>query len=159
MRIARLIRPILAVLLVAPMVTVPPVMAGTDSAEVTVRLTLEGAVDPDHGFFIDVRCDGGEFCNGVDTRRTVFFCAPPIIVDTVLCEMDTFEFTVGIPPQVIEYHLYRNTDLMEPEPVDVVVLSGTVPVHEGRQVISLGYVYPGGTSAPALPDTAVPASR
>jgi len=158
MRIARVIRPILAVLLVAPMVTVPPVMAGTDSAEVTVRLTLEGPVNPDHGFFMDVRCDGGDFCNGVDTRRTVFFCAP-IISDTVLCEMDTFEFTVDIPPQVIEYHLYRDTEVADPESEGVVVLSGTVPVHEGRQVISLGYVYPGGTSAPALPDTAMPANR
>ncbi len=71
--------------------------------------------------------------------------------------MDTFEFTVGIPPQVIEYHLYRDTDVADPESESVVVvLSGTVPVHQGRQVISLGYVYPGGTPAPAVPDTAVP---
>ena len=156
MRIARLIRPTLAVLVVAPMVTVQPVMAGTDSAEVTFRLTLEGPVNPDHEFYIDVRCDGGDFCNGVDTARTVVICAAPIVVDTVLCEVDTFEFTVGIPPQLIEYHLYRVTDLEVPEPV--AVLAGTVPIHEGRQVISLGYVYPGGTSAPALPDTAMQAN-
>ena len=156
MRAARFIRPVLAALLAAPMVAAPPVIAGTESSEVTFRLTLQGPVNPEDGFLIDVRCDGGDFCNGVDAERFVYICAPPVIVDTVLCEADSFEFMVGIPPQLIEYHLYRVTDLDQPEKHPTEVMSGPVPVHEGPQVISLGYVYPGGSPAPALPDTAMP---
>ena len=155
MRAARFIRPTLAALLAAPLIAVSPVIAGTESGKVTVRLTLQGPVNPDDGFLIDVRCDGGDFCNGVDAERFVYICAPPVVVDTVLCEADSFEFTVGIPPQLIEYHLYRVTDLDQGEKQRTEVMSGPVPVHQGVQVISLGYVYPGGSPAPALPDTAM----
>lgn len=131
----------------------------TREGEVTFRLTLEGPVEPDDGFFIDVRCDGGEFCRGLDEQRTVYFCAHPVIVDTTVCEAKSFEFTVAIPPQRIEYHLNRVPNVDAPQHQATIVLSGSWQVHGGHQVISLGYVYPDGTSAPppALPDTAMSA--
>lgn len=133
-----------------------------DTGQVTFRLTLQGEVEPDDGFVIDVRCDGGDFCNGADEERFVYFCAHPIVVDTVRCEADEpIEFTVSIPPQQIEWYLYRNPNVLEPEPESRLILSGTTQVREGTQTIALGYRYPGApapapTPAPALPDTAMP---
>jgi len=156
--ITRLVRPLLVALLVAPMVAIPTALAGTHSGEVTFRLTLEGDVNPADGFFLDVRCDGGDFCHGMDEQRTVYLCADEVIVDTVRCEAKSFEFTVEIPTQAIEYYLYQAPNVAASEE-RVLVLSGSWDVRGGSQLISLGYVYPGGTAptpAPILPDTAMP---
>jgi hypothetical protein len=143
--------------LLAATIAAPPAQAGTEGGEVVFRLTLEGPVGTDEGFYIDVRCDGGEFCNGADEPRYVYFCATAEIADAAICrgEDDTFEFSADIPPQGITYELYRQTEISRTDMHrSGVVLSGSWQVHEGRQVISLTYVYPGG-AAPTLPDTAM----
>jgi hypothetical protein len=138
--------------------SVVPALGGTDSGEVTFRLTLEGAVQSDDGFYIDVRCDGGDFCNGTDRPRYVFFCATATIADAAICvrEDRTFEFTVAIPAQRIEYTLYRVPDVNASTSLvaGAAVLSGSPEVHAGANTISLGYVY--SDAAQALPDTALP---
>ena len=144
-------------------VSVSPVTAGTeDTGHVTFRLTLGGPVPDDEGFYIDVRCNGGEFCNSVDEPRYVYFCATSHIADAAICvsDIDTFWFTVGIPTQRITYELYRETDISRTdEHRSEVVLSGSWVVHSGEQTISLGYIYPGGPTSPppVLPDTAMSA--
>ena len=157
---ARLMRACIVASMVLTAMTVPA-LAGTDSGEVTFRLTLGGTVQPDDGFYIDVRCDGGDFCNGMDTPRNVTFCGTEAVADAPLCvrEDQTFEFTVTIPTQRIDYTLYRIPDLNVADPVGTPVLSGSWDVHDGEQTISLGYDYPGGepAAAPVLPDTALPA--
>jgi hypothetical protein len=135
-----------------------PALGGTESGEVTFRLTLEGAVQSDDGFYIDVRCDGGDFCNGIDKPRYVYFCATRTVADAAICAREdrTFAFTVAIPTQRIEYTLYRVPDVEAPTPelAATAVLSGSLGVHTGANTISLGYVY--SHAAPALPDTALP---
>jgi hypothetical protein len=153
----RFVRACLAALMALSM-TAGAAFAGSESGEVVFRLTLEGDVNPDDGFFVDVRCDGGDFCHGVNSARTVYFCAAPIVADTVLCEAKTYDFTASIPPQSMTYTLYRVPDVADPGHEPVAVLSGAWQVHGGSQTISLGYVYPGRDSAgsPTLPDTAMP---
>jgi hypothetical protein len=139
----------------------PVIAGGQQTGEVTFRLTLEGPVPDDEGFYIDVRCDGGEFCEGADEPRYVYFCATPDVADAAICigDTNTFQFTAGIPTQRITYDLYRETEISRTdEQRSAVVLSGSWEVRAGEQVISLGYVYPGGTNGPGvLPDTAMPA--
>jgi hypothetical protein len=154
---ARLVRACLAALIALSM-TAGAAFAGSESGEVVFRLTLDGDVNPDDGFLIDVRCDGGEFCNGVNNARTLYFCAAPILVDTVLCEAKTYEFTVAIPPQAMTYTLYRVPNVADPGHEPIPLLSGAWQVHGGSQTISLGYVYPAGDGegSPLLPNTAMP---
>jgi hypothetical protein len=125
-----------------------------NEATVTFRLTLEGPIQDDDGFVIDVRCDGGDFCNGLDDSRFVYFCAHPMVVDTVRCDQDPLEFTVDMPPQVIGYELIRKPNVDEDGLAADSVLSGSVVIHDGTQVISLTYIYPAGPRA--LPNTALP---
>ena len=152
-----------AALLIAPMVGVPPTLAGSDRGEVVFRLTLEGPVPPTHTFAIECGpTSGGEnACFSVES--IVVVCSPPDpTYDYEPCEARTYEL-VATPPvgQTIEYTLLRWTtpDLAHTEDQPEQHLAGTWTVHEGRQVISLGFVYPGGSgpSAPMLPDTAMPA--
>lgn len=124
-------------------------------ATVTFRLTLLGPIQDDDGFVIDVRCEGGDFCNGLDHPRYVYFCAHPQVVDTVLCTTQPIEFTVDMPAQQIGYELIRKPNVDEDGSLAETVLSGSLNIHGGRQVISLTYIYPGG--APSLPNTAMPA--
>ena len=153
----RLLRGVLALALLGAVTGAPPALASTDSGTVTFRLTLEGGVEATDGFFIDVRCTGGDFCHD-GKQRTVYFCSDPVIVDTVLCKPTVFDFTVAIPTQPIEFFLYRTPDIADPDHEPVLVLSGAWQVHGGDQVISLGYVYPGGGAGGApLPDTAMAA--
>jgi hypothetical protein len=147
-----LIRPVIGALLLVPLLGVPFATAGTASGEVVFQLTLEGPVHPDDGFFLDVRCDGGDFCEGGEPR-SVFFCGE--VADSEICEVRTYEFRVAMPPQTIEYHLNRVPEVAMSGSEPVVVLSRMQEVSEGRQTFSLTYVYPGGAPAPALPDTRV----
>jgi hypothetical protein len=150
----RLVRPIAGALLLVPLLAVPIASAGTDSGEVIFRLTLEGPVDPDDGFFLDVRCDGGDFCEDGEPR-SVFFCGE--VADFEVCQAKTYEFTVAMPPQTIEYYLNRVPEVATSGSEPVVVLSGTLEVGQGRHTVSLRYTYVGAAPAPALPNTAMAA--
>lgn len=153
MGIARLIRAVPAALLVAPMMAVPPVMAGTDSGEIVFRVTLEGPVDPADAFKLVVECSGHHYCGEIGN----FVCAPPLS-DTVVCEAKSYEVLLAMAPQSIEYALYRAPDLTAFSQEEHLLVAGSWDVHPDRQVISLGYAYPDAEStAPALPDTAMPA--
>lgn len=76
----------------------------------------------------------------------------------------TYEFTSEIRAGLtVNYALLRWTtpDLRHSDDQPEEHLHGSWVVREGRQVISLGYVYPGGTpsqpgAGPVLPDTALP---
>jgi hypothetical protein len=59
----------------------------------------------------------------------------------------------------IEYALLRIPNFSGTGAEEVAMLHGSWVVREGRQVISLGYVYPDPRSAPALPDTAMDRHR
>lgn len=124
------------------------------TASVTFRLILLGPIQDDDGFVIDVRCEGGEFCHGLDEPRYVYFCAHPMVVDTVRCDREPLEFTVDMPPQQIGYELIRKPNVDEDGEAAQTVLTGSLSIQAGAQVISLTYIYPGGAST--LPNTAMP---
>lgn len=158
-RIARCV----SALLVAATVSVPTVQAGTEPSEVVFRLTLEGPVPRTHTFSIQcgtVDPDAQNPCFGGHSIRTV--CTPPSDspFDDALepCAAGTYEVVVGVADegQTIEYLLLRwtTTDLSHTDEMPEEHLAGSLTVREGRQVISLGFVYPGG-EAPTLPDTAM----
>jgi hypothetical protein len=144
----------LAALLLAPVFAIPSATAGTETGEVVFRLTLRGAVDPADAFKLVVDCRDHHYCGEVGN----FVCAPPRS-DTLVCEAKTYEVVLGIGPQSIDYALHMTRDLVSfdgREAEEDLLLSGSWDVHAGRQVISLGYVYPGGASGgPSLPDTAM----
>jgi len=143
-------------LLLAPLIAAPSATAGTATGEVVFRLTLQGPVDPADAFKLVVDCRDHHYCGEVGN----FVCAPPRS-DTFVCEAKTYEVVLDIAPQSIDYALYITHDLVSfdgQKPDEDLLLSGSWDVHDGRQVISLGYHYSGGEPAapPALPDTALP---
>lgn len=127
--------------------------------EVVFRVTLEGPVNPMHTFAVQRECPE-EICV---TEAILLVCSPPDDSHRLpACSATTYEFTSTIRAGLtVEYALLRwsTTDLSHTDDQPEEHLHGSLVVREGRQVISLGYVYPGGTPAPALPDTAVPANR
>ncbi len=127
--------------------------------EVVFRVTLEGPVDPSHTFAVRRSC-AEEICV---TEDIFIVCSPPDAnYDWQTCSATTYEFTSRIRAGLtVEYALlqWSTTDLSHANDQPEEHLHGSLVVREGRQVISLGYVYPGGTPAPAVPDTAVPAAR
>jgi hypothetical protein len=73
------------------------------------------------------------------------------LADHPVCSATTYEWTVDLATGPLEYDFVRTRDVMD-EQEEQLQHSGTWQIHSGHQVISLGYVYPGGM----LPDTAVP---
>ena len=137
-------------------------VAGEEYEEVVFRVTLEGPVNPTHTFAVRRGCQE-ETCV---TEDIVIVCSPPNDnYDWPTCSATTYEFTSQIRAGLtVEYALLRWTtpDLRHTDDHPEEHLHGSWVVREGRQVISLGFVYPGpGTPAqptqPALPDTALPA--
>jgi len=162
-RSIRLMPRCVGALLLAAAVSVPSVRAGTETSEVVFRLTLEGPVPPTHTFAIDC----GTVDNGAENPcfggHTVWvLCTPPTDspFDDALepCAPGTYEVVRPVEGQTVEYSLLRwtTTDLSHTDDQPEEHLAGSLTVREGQQVISLGYVYPGG-EAPPLPDTAMPA--
>jgi hypothetical protein len=160
MRVTRLIGAMLAALLLAPLMAIPSAIAGTEDAEVVFRVTLEGPVPASHTFAIQCGPDaGGEnLCFSVED--IVVVCSPPD--DTYnydVCEPKTYEVvTSAAVGQRINYELLQWTtpNLAHTEDQPEEHLPGSWTVQKGRQVISLGFIYPGGEpAAPALPDTAM----
>jgi hypothetical protein len=92
-------------------------------------------------------------------------CTPPTDspFDDALkpCAPGTYEVVMGGRPagSPIDYALLRwtTTDLAHTDDQPEEHIPGSWTVREGRQVISLTYVYPEGAPAPALPDTAIAA--
>jgi len=117
--------------------------------DVVFRVTLSGPVSAADTFGVAIECS-----KPCVTEDIWLVCTPPADFYVLpVCGEGTFEFTAQIEAGlVLDYALVRWTG-------DGPLrrhLHGSIVVHEGRQVISLGYVYPGG-EAPGLPDTAVPA--
>jgi hypothetical protein len=160
-RIARCV----GALLVAATVCVPSVQAGTEPSEVVFRLTLEGPVPRTHTFAIlcgTIEPEAQNPCFGPETIWVV--CTPPTAspFDDALepCAAGTYEVVVSGAGagQTVEYSMLRWTtaDLSHTDEMPEEHLAGSLTVRQGRQVVSLGFVYPGG-EAPTLPDTAMPA--
>ncbi len=134
-----------------------PATAGSEgeTGEIIFRVTLEGPVPPAHAFAIECGPSrfGENLCFSVEDIIPV--CDTNPFYDFPVCEAKTYEVvTTAVPGQVIEYALLRLTSSDPTRPAHPERhLPGTWTVHEGRQVISLTYVYPGGAPAPVLPDT------
>lgn len=121
-----------------------------DYEEVIFRVTLSGPVAADDSFGVALECD-----RPCVTEDVWMVCGPPSDTSVLpVCDEGSFEFTAEIGAGLaLDYALVRwpapdGTTREEHIP-------GSIVVQEGRQTISLGYVYPSG--APALPDTAMPA--
>ncbi len=145
--------------LVTPTVGVSPVVAQDDDEEVVFRVTLEGPVSPTHTFAVHRECTGPS-C--VIDSATVLCSPPDEVYDYEPCTETNHEFTLMIEAgRTIEYHLIRWTtaDLSSEAAEEYLHASWTV--RDGRQVISLGYVYPSPANDVAggglLPDTAMTA--
>ena len=153
-----LMRACAVALVLAPVISVSSAVAGTDEpGEVVFRVTLEGPVDPGNTF--GVRREYADGCCVVDPIEMVCGIPNPSTPLLPLCSTRTYEFVweaeVGA---TIEYELVRWSTADLSSDAAEYYLAGDWTVHEGRQVISLGYVYPGGApTAPALPDTALSA--
>jgi hypothetical protein len=129
--------------------------------EVVFRVTLQGPVDPSHTFGVERQC-AEEICV---TEDIVIVCSPPNeTYDWPTCSATAYEFTSQIRAGLtVEYALLRWTtpDLHHTGDQPEERLHGSWVVQEGRQVISLGYVYPSAatpsqpTGGAALPDTAI----
>lgn len=131
-------------------------LAGEEYEEILFRVTLEGPVDPSHAFSIRRSCRE-EPCV---TQDIIELCGPPSESTNVpTCSARTYELTSEIRAGLtIDYALLRTTPTSD---VPEEHLNGSIVVQEGRQVISLGYVYPDGSTrqpgaSPVLPDTALP---
>jgi hypothetical protein len=79
----------------------------------------------------------------------------------VPCASRTYEVVMGsrLVGSTIDYALLRwtSTDLAHTDDQPEEHIPGSWTVREGRQVISLGFVYPGAALAPVLPNTAMAA--
>jgi hypothetical protein len=150
-RTARLVRSVGLASIVALAGTPALAVDGFEGYEaVTIRVTLEGPVDPMHTFAVRQAC-AEEQCV---TEDFVILCAPPPnAFGWLACSADTYEYTVMVRAGLtFEYALLRWTaESTQDEPEEH--LEGSLLVREGAQTISLGYVYP---SAVTLPDTALP---
>ena len=138
--------------LVAAAVTAVPVSSGEagggETGDVVFRVTLEGPVDPSHTFTVSRTCVE-ERCAIEDAE---FVCSPPNVGTGGTCASGTYEFTAQIEVGLtLEYALKRWTD---PAGQPQEFLHGSWVVHQGRQVISLGFDYSPGGDQP-LPDTAM----
>ena len=118
--------------------------------DVVFRVTLSGPVPAADPFGVAIECN-----LPCVTEDYWLVCGPPdetYILPT--CDEATYEFTAHIEAGlVLEYALARwpggfSGPLEEH-------LHGSFVVQKGRQVITLGYEYPG-AETPALPDTAMP---
>lgn len=158
----RLLCASLAVLLTAPFMAGSSPTAGSEHGEVVFRLTLEGPVPATHSFAISCGSidPGAEFpCFG---ETISIACISPENASPFhasdACTARTYEVIGQVPAgQTIEYALlhWTTSDLSHTAEQPEVHLAGSWQVHEGRQLISLGYVYPGGTDARVLSDTAM----
>lgn len=124
--------------------------------EVVFRVTLEGPIDPSHSFSIRHNCRE-QLCV---TQDIVELCAPPSEYTNVpTCSATTYELTAEVRAGLtLDYALLQKHPTRD---IPQEHLNGSIVVQEGRQVISLGYVWPGGTPSqpspgPVLPDTALP---
>ena len=154
----RVIARCVGALLLTVTVAAPPAQAGSETGEVIFRLTLEGPVPPTHTFAIECGpSSGGENpCFSVESILIV--CSPPTeTYNYEPCKAATYE-VLSTPPvgQEIDYLLLRWTtpDLAHTNDQPEERLAGSWTVRDGRQVISLGFVYPG-VGSPTLPDTAI----
>ncbi len=134
-----------------------PVVAqelGATTGEVTFRVTLSGPVDTKDAFVVYVRCDD-ERCD--ETAAAAYPEGHPVVAcgiglaDAPVCSATTYEWTWDLATGPLEYDFLRTRDVMG-EQEDLLQHSGSWEIHTGSQVISLGYVYPGGM----LPNTALP---
>ena len=133
-----------------------PVVAqelGATKGEVTFRVTLSGPVDTKDAFVVFTRCDD-EWCDETTTAaypvgQSVVACGIGL-ADAPVCSATTYEWTVDLATGPLEYDFVRIRDNIG-EQEFLVQHSGTWQIHAGHQVISLGYVYPGGM----LPNMAV----
>jgi hypothetical protein len=117
---------------------------------------LSGPVSDQDAFGVLAQCDPR--CS---TAEGFYVCSPPNLNFVgPECTAGTFEgqmlARVG---ERIEYALLRIPNFSGTGAEEVAMLHGSWVVREGRQVISLGYVYPDPRSAPALPDTAMDRHR
>lgn len=151
----------MAAMLVAAVPATSVAGEATEYEEVVFRVSLEGTVNPTHTFAVQRECQE-EICV---TEDVVIVCSPPNDnYDWPTCSATAYEFTSQIRAGLtVEYALVRWTtpDLRHTDDQPEEHLHGSWVVREGRQVISLGYAYPGGTpsqpsASPALPDTAMP---
>ncbi len=142
--------------LVTSTVGVSPVVAQDEYEEVVFRVTLEGPVPPTHTFAVYRECTGPSCV--IDSATVL--CSPPNeVYDYEPCTETSYEFTLMIEAgRTIEYHLIRS-DLSSEAAEEY--LHASWAVRDGRQVISLGYVYPSPGNDVAggglLPDTAMTA--
>jgi len=138
--------------LVDVVLTVTDPVPPSDYEEVVFRVTLSGSVPAGDRIGVAIECD-----RPCVTEDVWLVCGPPRDTSTLpVCEEGTFEFTAEIEAGlVLDYALVRWSS-----PDDTTGerhLPGSIVVQEGRQTISLGYVYPGGV--PTLPDTAMPSNE
>ena len=140
--------------------------AGTETGNVTFRMTLSGPVDDRDGFFVIVDCQD-EWCadetlDPLPDGKIVMFCGPDV-ADAPVCNAGTNEFTIGLQTGPMEYWLYRIRDLPG-DSENQLLHHGTGQIVAANQTVTVEYVYPGaggagtgGGGTPTLPDTAVPA--
>lgn len=128
---------------------------GATTGEVTFRVTLSGPVDTRDAFVVYTRCDD-EWCDETTAAaypdgQSVVACGIGL-ADHPVCSATTYEWTVDLAAGPLEYDFVRLRDVLGDQE-ELLQHSGTWQIHSGQQVISLGYVYPGGM----LPDTALTA--
>ena len=150
-RLAWIARAAIAAFLATNLVA-PPAAAGEPlTARVIFRVTLSGPVPRTDTFLVSHRCPTTSCF--VETLSPV--CAPDAPFDA--CAAGTYELVRRVPiGETIEYALWRSTSFSQGHPERH--LRGDWVVHEGTQVISLGYAYPttDEPAVPSLPDTALP---
>jgi hypothetical protein len=155
-----------AIVVLASLSTGSPAVAGSSTGEVVIRVTLEGSVPPTHSFA--VRCgavDPGRELPCFGPEDIVTLCTQPTAgnpFDDRLapCAATTYEVVRRLDAgQTLEYALLRWTtpDLAWADGQPEEHLRGSWRVTAGRQVISLGFVYPDDAEPAGLPDTAIPA--
>lgn len=119
--------------------------------EVVFRVTLSGPVPAGEVFGVAIECS--KPCVVEDVWLV---CGRPDETYILpLCAEGEFGFTAEIQAGLVLYYALARKPTDSSGSVWERHLEGSIVVREGRQTISLGYVYPGG-EAPALPDTAMP---
>jgi hypothetical protein len=159
-RVSRYLWPLVIGLALVAIAVPSPMLAGVGATGTLVfRVRLEGPVPATHSFGVLHECGD----QGCFTDRIGMACSPPPVgpgFTHPTCMARTYElvYELEVGSQVA-YSLVRWTDAdLGTQPEEL--LPGSWTVQEGRQVISLGYVYPStgtgsGPGGSTLPDTAV----